>query len=153
MKKYYFTMFVIPLFVIGFSASNRKDNKVDLDSEQLIGKSEIVKDISSIEEMRKVINNTVWTHSKDDYLWHKLYFKDNQVKQYTAILSNSQKWEYLGCSPYKLKKGKFPDGKEYISAEFALPDGNVPAEFVFSNCHLYVSGIDLGGFNNVDIEW
>ena len=153
MKRFFITTCVLTMFVLGFSSSQEENANIKLDSEQFVGKSERVKGITSIEEMRKVINNTVWTHSKEDYLWHKLYFKDNQVEQYTAILSNSKRWEYLGSSPFTLKKGKFSDGMDYISAEFKLTKGNVSAEFVFSNCHLYIPGIDFGGFNNVDIVW
>ena len=153
MKRYYLTMCILVLFIIGFSSSHSKDNKIDFSSEQFIGKSEKVKGITSIDELRKTINNTVWTHSNEDYLWHKLYFKNNQVEQYTTIIANSKKWEYLGSSTFTLKKGKFPEGTDYIAAEFTLVKGNAPAEFVFTNCHLYISGIDFGVFNNVDIEW
>lgn len=153
MKNFYVTFFMIALFIIGFPASGSKNDKIDLSSEKYIGKGERVKTITSIDEMKKAIDNTIWTHSKENYLWHKLQFKGNKVEQYTAILSNSKKWEYLGSSPYTLKKGSFPDGIEYIAAEFTMIDGSVLAEFVLTNCHLYVSGIDIGVFDNVDIEW
>lgn len=153
MKKYYLTICVIVLFAVGFSASNSKSAEVDFGSEQFVGKKEIVKSITSIDEMKKVIENTIWTHSKKDYLWYKLHFKDNQVEQYTALLSDSKKWDYLGCSPYTLKKGNYPDGAEYISAIFTFAEGNTSAEFNFNNCHLYLLGIDFGVFDNIDIEW
>lgn len=153
MKNNIFSLCLIVLCLMAFPISCRKGNKIDFTSEQFVGKSERVKEIKSIDEMKKVINNSIWTHSKEDYLWHKLHFKDNIVEQYTALLSNSKEWEYLGSSPYTLKKGRFPEGIEYISAEFMIAKGDVPAEFVFTNCHLYISGIDFGVFNNVDIEW
>lgn len=153
MKKHYFPLCLIASAFMLFLVSCRNSNKIDFSSEQFVGKGEIVKEITSIDEMKRVINNTIWTHSNENYLWHKLHFKDNKVEQYTALLSDSQKWEYLGSSPYILKKGRFPEGIEYISAEFMIVKGNVPAEFVFTNCHLYISGIDFGVFNNADIKW
>lgn len=153
MKKHYFPLCLIASVFMLFLVSCRNSNKIDFSSEQFVGKGEIVKEITSIDEMKRVINNTIWTHSNENYLWHKLHFKDNKVEQYTALLSDSQKWEYLGSSPYILKKGRFPEGIEYISAEFMIVKGNVPAEFVFTNCHLYISGIDFGVFNNADIKW
>ena len=153
MKKYLITICVLFVFVIGFSASSAKSDKIDFNSKEFVGKSEKIKGITSISIMRDEIKNTIWTHTKSDYLWHKLQFKENTVEQYTALSSESRKWNYLGSSPYTLIKGHFPDGIEYIAASFSIADSKASAEFVFTNCHLYISGIDIGVFNNLDITW
>ena len=153
MKRSLITICLMTLFAIGFTASSVKDDEIDFDSEKFTGKKEKIKSITSVNIMRDEIKNTVWTHTKSDYLWHKLHFKDNSVEQYTAPFSESRKWEYLGSSPYTIIKGHFPDGKEYIAASFTIADSKTSAEFVFTNCHLYISGIDIGVFNNFDIEW
>ena len=153
MRKFPVIVCLLVIFLVGFPASSLKNDEIDFDSGMYTGKSEKIKSITSVNIMRDEIKNTVWTHTKSNYLWHKLHFKDNSVEQYTALFSESRKWNYLGSSPYTLIKGHFPDGREYIAASFIIADKNVSAEFVFTNCHLYISGIDIGAFNNLDIAW
>lgn len=146
MKKYFFTMCVTPLFVIGFAASDEKESSNEgssssaLKTEQKQGKAEnnnkssestkendveekvsspkTVSQIRDIEELRQSINNTVWTHTTKGDVWLRFEFVGNTVKQYGALPQNGE-WRYDGDSQFEFSERRSEsDGKRFIVATF-----------------------------------
>lgn len=119
-----------------------------------ISQSEI-QNIKDVDKMRKVIDNTVWTHTEiGDLFWTKLEFKGNKVKIYSAMPSDGR-WTFEEECPYSLEEGRFiNDGRRYIAAVIKSKDMSAPPKFIITNGHLSWLGIiDAGGFVLGDYEW
>ena len=144
MRKLLFTMAVMALFAIGFSASDEEESastessspqtevnqesEADLSSSELNRKGEeVIEEIASpkpvsqikdIEELRQAINNTVWTHTTKGDVWLRYEFVNNTVKQYGALPQSGQ-WRYDGDSQFELSERRSDsDGKRYFIATF-----------------------------------
>lgn len=174
MKKIITTLFLVALFVVGFTASDETDTSADKmskeespavetskNTEESVKTEEPTKSIRRItdaDELRQAINNKIWTHTTEGDVWIKLQFVGNEVKQYSA-LSNTREWRYDGSSTYELSKTRsLRDGKDEMEATFmpkiqSLVPFELPVVFNFRNYHLYLNGQDLGRFANFDYEW
>ncbi len=113
-----------------------------------------IQSIKDVDEMRKAIDNTIWTYTETGNLfWYKLVFIGNRVKIYSAIPSDGQ-WKFDEECSYTLEEGRFlDDGRRYIAAVFRSKDIDVPAKFTITNGHLYMLGFDIAGFVLGDYEW
>lgn len=116
---------------------------------------EEIQSIKDIGEMRKAIDNTIWTYTKPGNLfWLKLEFKGDKVKVYNAMPSDG-KWTFEEVCPYYLEEGRFiDDGRRYIAAVIKTKDLSISPKFVITNGHLSWFGfIDAGSFVLGDYEW
>lgn len=113
-----------------------------------------IQSIKDVEEMRKAIDNTIWTYTETGNLfWYKLVFNGNKVKIYTAMPSDGQ-WKLEEECSYTLEEGRYiDDGRRYIAAIIQDKDNDIPIKFSISNGHLYMLGFDIAGFILGDYEW
>lgn len=162
------TIWIIVVFiaVIAIGASLDSDDKADTPNQTIKGtkttnffsrpKTAVsIQSIKDIEEMRKAIDNTIWTHTKHgDLFWLKLEFKKDKVKIYKAFPSDGQ-WTFEEECSYFLEEGRFiDDGRRYIAAVIESKDMSIPPKFVITNGHLsWLGFIDAGGFVLGDYEW
>ena len=119
---------------------------------------EEIQDIKDVTQMRKALNNTVWTHITRGDAWLRYKFVGNVVKQYGALPADGE-WRYDGDSEYTLSEHRSQsDGKRFVIATFypkakSLAVFELPVVFNFRDYHLYLNGEDLGGFIQADYEW
>ena len=114
-----------------------------------------IQGIKDVDEMRKAIDNTIWTNTEvGDLFWSKLEFKNNKVRFYYAMPSDG-KWTFEEECSYTLEEGRFiDDGRRYIAAVINSKDMNISPKFIITNGHLTWLGIiDAGGFVLGDYEW
>lgn len=151
-------LIIIVLGIIVFSPEesnpyNNRTNPVSrlVNSELTQGE---IQSIKNIDEMRKAIDNTIWTYTETGNLfWYKLVFKGNKVKIYSAMPSDGR-WKFDEECSYTLEEGRyFDDGRRYIAAVFTSKDIDIPAKFTITNGHLYMLGFDIAGFVLGDYEW
>lgn len=155
-------LFFIGIFVLDiFFSSNKeshsyKETQIGLSSIFNTPKSQDqIQAIKNIEEMRKALDNTIWTHTKrGDLFWLKLEFKKDKVKIYKAFPSDGQ-WSFEEECPYSLEEGRFiDDGRRYIAAVIESKDLRMPPKFIITNGHLsWLGFIDAGNFVLGDYEW
>ena len=113
-----------------------------------------IQSIKDTDEMRDVIDNTIWTSTKKgQWLWCKLEFKGDKVKMYRAFPSDGH-WTYEEEFPYTLEEGRFfDDGRKFIAAVFKSKDIDIPIKFTITSGHLYMLGFDIADFILGDYEW
>ena len=157
-NKVWIIAFVFICIVVGFYYLSQTDSNSSRPSISDLVKSKTIADIQSIKDvdnMRKAIDNTIWTHTEvGDLLWIKLEFKDNKVRIYNAMPSDG-KWTFEEEYTYTLEEGRFmDDGRRYIAAVIKTKDLSVSPKFIITNGHLSWFGIiDAGGFILGDYEW
>ena len=116
---------------------------------------EEIQSIKNIVEMRKAIENTIWTHTKKgDLFWIRLEFKKEKVRIYRAFPSDGR-WTFEEECPFTLEEGRFfDDGRRYIAAVIKCKDFSTSPKFIITNGHLsWLGFIDAGGFILGDYEW
>ena len=160
MNKKLVTLPFIAFYAIGFIASDESNNS-DISSEKYEAKAESPKSIyemQDVSELRKAINNTVWTHTATGDQWLRYEFVGNTVKQYSAFPKYG-KWRYDGESQYILSEYHTQyDGRKFFTATFqpkteSLAMFELDVNFNFDNYHLYLNGQDIGGFVKADYEF
>lgn len=155
-------VFVIICILLGatlYSSTDETDSSNSISSVMNLPKKEKsqeeIRSIKDICEMRKAINNTIWTHTKrGDLLWLKLVFCGDRVTIYRAFPSDG-KWTFEEECPYSLEEGRFiDDGRRYIAAVIKTKEYSTPPKFIITNGHLsWLGFIDAGGFILGDYEW
>lgn len=167
MKKIVTSSLITILFLIGFVASNEIEK--DSTSNELIHKqskedepiTDIPKSISEIQditELRKALNNTIWTHTAYGDQWLRYEFIGNTIKQYSASPKYG-KWIYDGESQFTLSEQRTHyEGRKYFVATFmprteSLAMFELEVKFNFDNYHLYLNGQNMGGFVKADYEF
>lgn len=154
--------FVILFIIVGialYSSNNDNSSFNSISSAANFLKKEKsqeeIQSIKDISEMRKAINNTIWTHTKrGDLFWIKIEFKEDRVRTYRAFPSDG-KWTFEEECPYTLEEGRFfDDGRRYIAAVIKTKEFSTPPKFIITNGHLsWLGFIDAGGFVLGDYEW
>ena len=155
------------LFVIGFVASDEAENNstsYELSLNQTEEKKPIsdtpksISEIQDISELRKALNNTVWTHTRYGDQWLRFEFIGNTVKQYSALPKDG-KWRYDGESQFTLSEQRtFYEGRSFFVATFmpkaeSLAMFDLDVTFNFDDYHLYLNGQNMGGFIKSDYEF
>lgn len=151
---------IIVVIAIGVSidSNDKADTSVRTTTTNFLSRPKTtisIQSIKDIEEMRKAIDNTIWTYTKrGDLIWLKLEFKKDKVKIYRAFPSDGQ-WTFEEECSYFLEEGRFiDDGKRYIAAVIESKDLSVSPKFIITNGHLSWLGlVDVGGFVLGDYEW
>lgn len=146
---------VFLFFVLGFSASDEDysaNNQVaEVAEEESVGTTKSIYEIQDINELRKALNNTVWTHTKNGDQWLRYEFIGNKVKQYSALPKYGE-WRYDGESQYSLSERSTQyDGRKFFVATFkpmteSLAVFDLDVVFNLEDYHLYLNGQNVGGF-------
>lgn len=171
MKKSILSFVVFVLFALGFAASNEDGNaksmqqteqkkgaEVEEETEKVEEPTKSIYEIRDIEELRKALNNTVWTHTENGDRWLRFEFIGNKIKQYSAI-PKDRSWQYDGESQYTLSEYCTQyDGRKFFIATFrplteSLAIFDLDVVFNFEDYHLYLNGQNIGGFVKDDYKF